>query len=85
MLGQIAPRARCLSPFLTKNQNLMRDEACRYCNRPLMRIDHYGEKLIGYIDCNRWGRLGDKKLIMEMLADDLEALRASVRQKQPPH
>jgi hypothetical protein len=37
------------------------------------------------IDCNRWGYLGDKKLIMEMLQEDLEALRASVRRKHPPH
>ena len=63
----------------------MRNKACRYCNRPLMKIDHYGEVLIGCIDCNRWGHPGDKELIMEMLQDDLEALRASVRRKHPPH
>jgi hypothetical protein len=34
--------------------------------------------LIGCIDGNRWGRPGDKKLIMELLEDDLEALRAVV-------
>jgi len=47
-----------------------------------MKIDHYGEVLIG---CNRWGHPGDKELIMEMLQDDLEALRASVSRKHPPH
>jgi hypothetical protein len=63
----------------------VRNKACRYCNRPLMKIDHYGEVLIGCIDCNRWGHPGDKELIMEMLQDDLEALRASVSRKHPPH
>jgi hypothetical protein len=47
-----------------------------------MRIDHYGDVLAGCIDCNRWGRPGDKKLIMELMEDDLEALRANVGQGQ---
>ena len=52
---------------------------CPYCHRPLTKIDHYGELLVGCIDCNRWGRPDDEKLIMELLDDDLEALRANVR------
>jgi hypothetical protein len=48
---------------------------CPYCNRPLMKIDHYGEMLVGCIDCNRWGHPGDDKLIMELMDSDLEALR----------
>jgi len=40
-----------------------------------MKIDHYGEALVGCIDCNRWGHPGDHKLIMELLESDLEALR----------
>ena len=40
-----------------------------------MKIDHYGEMLVGCIQCNRWGHPGDKKLIMELMTDDLEALR----------
>jgi hypothetical protein len=63
----------------------VRNKACRYCKGPLMKIDRYGEELIGCIACNRWGRPGDKKLALEMLEDDLEALRASVRRKHPPH
>jgi hypothetical protein len=47
-----------------------------------MKIDHYGEVLIGCAHCNYWGRPGDKRPIMEMLEDDLEALRASVRRKR---
>jgi hypothetical protein len=36
----------------------MRNKVGRYCNRPLMKIDRYGEVLIGCIDCNRWGHPG---------------------------
>jgi hypothetical protein len=36
-----------------------------YCNRPLIKIDHYGEMLVGCIHCNRWGHPGDEHLIME--------------------
>ena len=55
----------------------MSDEVCPYCNLPLMKIDHYGEVLVGCIDRNRWGHPGDDKLIMELMESDLEALRAS--------
>jgi hypothetical protein len=48
---------------------------CPYCNRPLKKIDHYGEALVGCIDCNRWGHPGDDKLIMELMESDLEALK----------
>jgi C4-type Zn-finger protein len=48
---------------------------CPYCNRPLMKINHYGEVLVGSIDCNRCGHPGEDKLIMELLDSDLEVLR----------
>jgi hypothetical protein len=57
---------------------------CPHCQRPLTEIDYYGEVLVGCIECNRWGRPGDKTLIMELLEDDLEALRearASVKNR----
>jgi len=41
-----------------------------------MKIDHYGEMLIGCIDCNRWGP-GDDRLTMELMPEDLEALKAN--------
>jgi hypothetical protein len=50
---------------------------CPHCQRPLTEIDYYGEVLVGCIECNVWGRPGDKTLIMELLEDDLEALRAA--------
>jgi hypothetical protein len=36
------------------------------CNRQLIEIDHYGERLIGCIDCNRWSWEGSKRLFMEL-------------------
>jgi hypothetical protein len=62
----------------------MRHGVCRYCKRPLMSIDYYGEVLIGCIDCNRWGYPGDKKLTMELLKYDLDVLRESVKGKPTP-
>ena len=58
------------------------NKVCRYRDRPLTKIDRYGEVLIGCVHCNYWGRPGDKRPIMEMLEDDLEALRASVKRKR---
>jgi hypothetical protein len=60
----------------------MSDENCPHCNRPLTSIDRYGELLIGCMYCNRWGRPGDKGRIMELVEDDIEALRASVKRSQ---
>ena len=51
------------------------EQVCPYCKRPLMEIDHYGEVLVGCIDCNRWGHPGDEQPIMELMESDLEALR----------
>jgi hypothetical protein len=48
---------------------------CPYCQRPLTKIDYYGEVLVGCVNCNRWGKPGDKRLVMQLMEDDLEALR----------
>jgi hypothetical protein len=52
---------------------------CPYCHRPLMEIDYYGERLVGCLECNRWGKPGDEHLVMELMPEDLEALRAAER------
>jgi hypothetical protein len=49
----------------------MSNEVCPHCKHPLMKVDRYGEELVGCIDCNCWGHPGDKKLTLEMLEDDL--------------
>jgi hypothetical protein len=28
---------------------------CLQCHAPLIEIDYYGQRLIGCIQCNRWG------------------------------
>ena len=53
----------------------MIDKVCPYCDHPLMEIDHYG--VVGCITCNHWGDPGDDKLIMELMENDLGALRRS--------
>ena len=47
---------------------------CHLCHRPLIEIEHYGERLIGCIDCNRWGWEGSKDLFMALPEEDLQAL-----------
>jgi hypothetical protein len=63
----------------------MSNKACRSCGFPLINIDRYGELPVGCVDCNYWGRSGDTKFMTELLEDDLEALRARMRRKHPPH
>src|SRR4029077_10482873 len=65
-----SPQALAIHTSLRPNVS---DQVCPYCNRPLMKIDQYGEMLVGCIDCNRWGLPGDDKLIMELLESDLES------------
>jgi hypothetical protein len=55
-------------------------DTCPHCRRPLIEIDHYGERLIGCIECNRWKWRGSEQLLMEELSpEDLEALKARAR------
>ena len=52
---------------------------CRECKQPLLEIDHFGERLIGCIDCNRWSWRGGKQLFWELPEDHIRALREKVR------
>jgi hypothetical protein len=47
---------------------------CPDCQRSLIEIDHYGERLIGCIKCNRWGWPGSDKPFLALPEDDLQAL-----------
>jgi hypothetical protein len=42
------------------------NHTCPHCHRPLIEIDHYGERLIGCIECNRWGWRGSEGIFMVM-------------------
>jgi hypothetical protein len=44
---------------------------CDHCQQPLIEIDLYGERWIGCANCNRWGKPGDAKLVMELSEEDL--------------
>jgi len=57
----------------------MTNDTCPHCHRPLIEIDYYGERLIGCIECNRWGRPEDDTLPIQLVEDDIEALRARRR------
>ena len=41
------------------------------------------ERLVGCIECNRWSWRGSNRLFMELLEEDLEALKA-IKKKRPP-
>ena len=48
---------------------------CSRCNRPLMEIDHHGERLVGYIECNHCRWRGSDRLFLALPEEDIEALR----------
>jgi hypothetical protein len=48
--------------------------------RRLIEIDLYGERLSGCTVCNKWGRPGDNHRVMELLEEDLAAVRQRVQQ-----
>jgi hypothetical protein len=47
---------------------------CSQCHAPLMEIDHYGERLVGCIECNRWSWRGSQKLLLELPDDDIDRI-----------
>ena len=50
-------------------------EDCPHCQRRLIEIDHFGERLVGCIKCNQWKRLGSPTdRIFRLPEDDLQAL-----------
>jgi hypothetical protein len=57
---------------------------CEQCGELLIEIDLYGERLTGCVECNRWGRIGDKQRVMELKEDDLAAVRSVFAERQGP-
>jgi len=53
---------------------------CSRCG-PLIKIDHYGQRLIGCIECNRWSWPDSKHLFMALPEDDLAALKDMAKRK----
>jgi hypothetical protein len=54
---------------------------CAQCHGPLIEIDHYGERLIGCIDCNCW-QSSKSAFIAELSLEDIQALRDG---RRTPH
>jgi hypothetical protein len=54
---------------------------CPRCHGPLMEIDYYGEVLVGCVACNHWGKPGDENLVLELMEDDLQAVRDSAARR----
>jgi hypothetical protein len=48
---------------------------CFQCRGSLVEIDHYGKRLIGCVECNRWTRLDSEHVTMQLPEEDIEALR----------
>ena len=58
----------------------MADILCDQCQAPLIEIDLYGERLSGCTVCNKWGLAGDNHRVMELLEEDLAAIRQREQQ-----
>ena len=50
---------------------------CNRCKGQLIEIDHYGERLVGCLGCNRW-TAADAGLRAALPAEDIDALRGVV-------
>jgi hypothetical protein len=40
-----------------------------------MEIDHYGQRLVGCVECNRWTRMGSEHVLVQLPDEDIDALR----------
>jgi hypothetical protein len=57
--GKAAAIPKAIAQILTRWLTwLMGDDTCFRCKRPLIEIDHYGERLVGCIECNGWSYRG---------------------------
>jgi hypothetical protein len=54
----------------------MAEVTCFHCKHLLIEIDHYGQRLIGCIECNRWILPGSSRVV-ELTEDDIRALKQS--------
>jgi hypothetical protein len=41
----------------------------------LIEIDYYSHRLVGCVECNRWGFHGSRRLFMELPENEIDALR----------
>jgi hypothetical protein len=53
-LGMGLCRAPIQPRVIGKVPKVMQSSSCKQCDRPLVEIDHWGERLTGCPKCNRW-------------------------------
>ena len=56
-------------------------DVCKRCKRPCVEIDHYGERLVGCLGCNRW-RAAETGLRAALPIEDIDALRGIASEKR---
>src|SRR5262245_12743128 len=67
-------QAHNASPESTpKSEKSMKEANCDRRRKPLIEIDHYGEQLIGCIDCNCW-RGNRSAFIVDLSVEEIQAL-----------
>ena len=49
------------------------NKRCPQCEEPIVEIDHYGDRLVGCIECNCW--MGENKILVHLDEADITALR----------
>jgi hypothetical protein len=52
----------------------MLPEVCGRCGSPLIEIDHYGQTLVGCLECNCW-RGSKSAFVVELAVEDIQTLR----------
>jgi hypothetical protein len=72
-----------LEPFLFVLA--MQSSRCKKCDQPSVEIDHWGERLTGCYNCNRWQASNGEWC--RLAPDDIVALRAlkSTKTETPGH
>jgi hypothetical protein len=58
------------------------DKSCPHCDTSLIEIDHYGDRLIGCVECNRW--MGEGKILMQLDEADITGLRGKTQSRLVP-
>ena len=53
------------------------DKSCPHCDSLLIEIDHYGDRLIGCVECNRW--MGENMVLVQLDEAEITALRGRAR------
>jgi len=59
----------------------MAEVTCFHCKHLLIEIDHYGQRRVGCLNCNRWQLPGSSRVV-ELTKDEVWALRRMRSKKE---